>query len=527
MTVLLVDDQVSILSGLISGIDWDRLGVTSVRTAGNAEKARRILQEEVVDVLLCDIEMPGENGLSLLRWARQQGMDCVCVFLTSHADFLYAKEAIQLGCFDYVLQPARYEDIQATVQKAIDRANSDREEKRLRQIGNMAKDYSAGPLQSLFSEWFSGGELDVTALQTGLTQLGITADQDTNCLLILCAHLRWHGEAWSLQDWTFTLNNVMTETYRTAGDEIVSFNVDYQTIGWLVLQRNTSDTSPMRVPLDQAMDTVISRLPFELAFYLSEEERLDRISSRADALVRANRNNVLQQSGIFVVTALDGSSQLREQFRKESSVPADALVGLWENMLSERQGQAALKETMHYLHEAADKGTLDGRFLHNFWIRFQQAALNASGHLEHKTADLIPLLAEGENARTLEQMEKGLQQVTRLFSGDQEEDQGAVETVERARRYVEDNLDQPLGVSDVADALYLNPDYLSRAFKASYGIPLKEYITKAKMETAQTLLRTTRLPVNTIAARVGYDNFPHFSYTYKKVMGISPTEERK
>ena len=111
MTVLLVDDQIRVLSGLISVLDWDTLGVTSIRTASSAAQAKEILSQEPVDILLCDIEMPGENGLSLLRWARSKGMDLVCVFLTSHADFLYAKEAIQLGCFDYILQPARYEDI--------------------------------------------------------------------------------------------------------------------------------------------------------------------------------------------------------------------------------------------------------------------------------------------------------------------------------------------------------------------------------------------------------------------------------
>ena len=122
MTVLLVDDQINILSGLISGLNWDSLGVTAIRTAGNAMQAKRVLQSEAVDVLLCDIEMPGENGLSLLRWAHSKGYFPVCIFLTSHADFLYAKEAIQLNCFDYILQPARYDEIQITIQRAIDRA---------------------------------------------------------------------------------------------------------------------------------------------------------------------------------------------------------------------------------------------------------------------------------------------------------------------------------------------------------------------------------------------------------------------
>ena len=44
MTVLLVDDQISILSGLISGLDWDTLGVTAIRTATSAAHAKVILK---------------------------------------------------------------------------------------------------------------------------------------------------------------------------------------------------------------------------------------------------------------------------------------------------------------------------------------------------------------------------------------------------------------------------------------------------------------------------------------------------
>ena len=153
MNVLLVDDQVRILSGLISGLDWAALGVTGIRTASSAQAAKTILLQEHVDILLCDIEMPGENGLSLLRWARQQGQDFVCVFLTSHADFLYAKEAIQLGSFDYILQPARYDEIQATIARAITRVKNDNAEKELLHYGLMAKNQESvlfqNPVQRL------------------------------------------------------------------------------------------------------------------------------------------------------------------------------------------------------------------------------------------------------------------------------------------------------------------------------------------------------------------------------------------
>ena len=53
----------------------------------------------------------------LLRWCRNNNYLFECIFLTSHADFFYAKEAIQLGSFDYILQPARYEDVENAIKK--------------------------------------------------------------------------------------------------------------------------------------------------------------------------------------------------------------------------------------------------------------------------------------------------------------------------------------------------------------------------------------------------------------------------
>lgn len=50
---------------------------------------------------------------------------------------------------------------------------------------------------------------------------------------------------------------------------------------------------------------------------------------------------------------------------------------------------------------------------------------------------------------------------------------------------------------------------------------MKEYITLTKMKAAKNLLITTSLPVSLIAAKVGYDNFSHFSKVYKKVMGTN------
>ena len=119
MNLLLVDDQPNILSSLLSGIPWREMGFTSIFTATSAASARTILKNNEVDVVISDIEMPNEDGLSLLSWARAEKLDYECILLTAHADFFYAKQAIPLGVSEYIIQPARNEDIVRAVQNAI------------------------------------------------------------------------------------------------------------------------------------------------------------------------------------------------------------------------------------------------------------------------------------------------------------------------------------------------------------------------------------------------------------------------
>ncbi len=107
MRVLIVDDQLHVVNGIAAGIDWDKLGVTETLCAHSAFEARQIFSEHPVDVMLCDIEMPVESGISLYHWVKEQKFATECIFLTAHADFSYAREALRLESFDYILQPAR------------------------------------------------------------------------------------------------------------------------------------------------------------------------------------------------------------------------------------------------------------------------------------------------------------------------------------------------------------------------------------------------------------------------------------
>jgi len=115
MQVLIVDDEAYAVEALIKRIDWSSFGFDATLSARSMAQAQAVFLETGVDLMLCDIEMPGEDGLSLIRWIRERGYDIDCILLTCHEDFAYAKEAISLKCQEYIVLPAAYEDIGDTV----------------------------------------------------------------------------------------------------------------------------------------------------------------------------------------------------------------------------------------------------------------------------------------------------------------------------------------------------------------------------------------------------------------------------
>ncbi len=119
MKLLLVNDAVLELHSMAREIKWNNYGILEVFTAESVPQAKTIFKEQDIDILLCDIEMPGEDGISLIRWIREMNYDVDCILLTCHADFHYAKEAISLNCREYILLPAIYEDIGDTVHRIV------------------------------------------------------------------------------------------------------------------------------------------------------------------------------------------------------------------------------------------------------------------------------------------------------------------------------------------------------------------------------------------------------------------------
>lgn len=119
MNLLIVDDEILAIQGLVEEIPWKELDFDRVFTANSYAQAVNIMNKQQIDVLLCDIEMPLKSGLELVSWAKKRRPETECIFLTCHADFSFAKQAIKTDCLDYILKPADTEEVVGALKKAI------------------------------------------------------------------------------------------------------------------------------------------------------------------------------------------------------------------------------------------------------------------------------------------------------------------------------------------------------------------------------------------------------------------------
>jgi len=86
---------------------------------------------------------------------------------------------------------------------------------------------------------------------------------------------------------------------------------------------------------------------------------------------------------------------------------------------------------------------------------------------------------------------------------------------------------KPLTAQDFAKNSFYSPAYFNRLFKSYYGKSIKEYITEKRIKDAVQMLCDTDLPVDKIAADVGYSNKNQFYKVFKIYTGQTPAQFRK
>src|SRR5438445_2828383 len=114
--VLIVDDEVELMTALCESLTdqgYETLGRAS------AQEALVLLQEEDIDLLVCDLMMPEMDGIALLRAALDIDPHLVGMIMTGQGTIQTAVDAMKVGAFDYVLKPFRLQLLLPVLARAV------------------------------------------------------------------------------------------------------------------------------------------------------------------------------------------------------------------------------------------------------------------------------------------------------------------------------------------------------------------------------------------------------------------------
>src|SRR5216117_3228125 len=139
-TILIVDDEPAARYGLRKALE----AKYRIAEADSAEAAREALPRERPDLVLLDVVLPGQDGLSFLKWMRGQGSDTPVLMVSALDTAKTAVEALQLGAADYLVKGFELDELRQRVTNLLKLATLEKENDDLRR--RMAADGQFGQM---------------------------------------------------------------------------------------------------------------------------------------------------------------------------------------------------------------------------------------------------------------------------------------------------------------------------------------------------------------------------------------------
>ncbi|HXZ85934.1 MAG TPA: sigma 54-interacting transcriptional regulator, partial [Myxococcota bacterium] len=171
--ILIIDDEPGVRTSLSLILEDEGYAPQS---AGSAEPALQLLRESRFDVVLCDVRMPGRDGLSLLPEIVALQPDATVLVMSAHGDVDQALAAVRAGAWDYLAKPFAPEELLLTICKAEERERLRRENQQLRRElrtrrgrGRLVRSEAMRELEPLLE---GASEFKTTVLITGESGVG-------------------------------------------------------------------------------------------------------------------------------------------------------------------------------------------------------------------------------------------------------------------------------------------------------------------------------------------------------------------
>ncbi len=531
--VIIVDDEILERTALKLIIEKSGLPVEIVGDAGNAPSALDLTENQMPDVIFVDIKMPGITGLELIRKIHGISDSVKFVIISAYDEFYYAKEAVQLGVFDYLVKPVRKSEIHrvlnALIRKVAEENSKATEKEFLREQLNQMMPY----IKIAFMVDLLLGNSDSQTLIERANFLGFSLVPSIGIVVDI--------------DEFFKLTQEMSEGNRQLTKKEVFLAVE---------SALSEEKSLIAVPMFE--DKIIVLLGFkemmdnkkakEISLYMAEKIRktvqrkthytcaigIGRYCNEVSEISKSfdEARNAVQLGKIFLggnrIIHVDDLKSFKQSFDwypyKEEKVLEEKLIN------GDKEGIVkALDELVNLLSEkiSIESEKMRIRLFELIIILSRAAAVGGANTEKLAEADFEiskEIFRVHNNKELIEVVRKACMRFSDLV-GLNYISIGA-ETIRKAKIFLQKNYNKDISLEEVSQVISLNPHYFSRLFKKEVGMNFIDYLTKLRIEQAKKMLLQTSLTIGEISNSIGYHDANYFSRVFSKIVGVPPTEFR-
>lgn len=493
-SILIVDDERYIRDGIEKMMPWHELKIDHVDTAESGSKALIKIEKHMPDIVLTDIEMKNMDGLTLIHEVNKRNPDVRLIVLSGHNDFQYLQECCRMDVHDYLLKPVELSKLQQAIKKQVDILRQTSKKKIINRINTLAEQLNAEKLLKDFLNYSSGAD-DVKLL---LSKYGYNNQN----LQIAMLSLKFKDEL-NNDLAILSIKNICMEQIDLNQYGLTFF---YKDNDLLVLLFKGSEYKQSRDILQQLQWILQNDFDVQIKIYIgSEVDSISKIpKSYKDALHVRNIEKEKYSRQQIIETLIDYQKNMESQISNK-----DAVLSLLEECLNYINNSGlGLNMKIKTIFQI-----ISGVYYHFLVVNNEKPSqilfdfLNDLKNSDETNIDYISCAF-----------------IQKMFGNDENND---TDIIEQTKKYIDNNLDKPLSVSDLANQAFLSIAYFSKQFKKNTGVGCNYYIMCKRMEKAKDLLNKTNLKVSNIANEVGYKDINYFSLAFKKYTGMSPMEYRE
>ena len=489
MNVLVVDDEPIVLQG-VCAIDWEKYGIRIAGTAANGAEAFQKCMDRRPDIILCDINMPVEDGLTLAGRLQEVLPETRVILLTGYSEQEYMLKALRTKVFDYLIKPVHPKQIIEAVRKAKADLERERAEKALTLQNSQLLSENMAYLQIKLMEQLVQGKGSFPVLQQHAALLGLS---------------------------------LSGPIYALAGAEIVPDET------WVYRSQDASaflaGYSPAIVLLENHLCCIVLSFP--------------SLPAPADYRNLMQKLQVRLQSRLYYSGCFSEPSHFAESWRRIR----DGLGrSLWDHAsaiaVEEQQPfvpvpQAALDQLEKEWISQLGSGRRDEaeRLLH-VWYETAKAGhlpntqlLERAGNLLRQAGMLLHGSYETPQFTSAAQIAEALSHAANRQRRDGEPSYSG--QIERILLYMERHYQEELTLEKAGEDLYLSATYLSHLLKDKTGRGFSGWVHHFRIEKAKKLLENPDLKNYEIAEQVGYHSYKIFAEHFQKATQMTTREYRQ